>query len=71
MATNLNSAIQQVAGTLEKMQREKPTGLNEMFKSIMDPIRDAFIASRDEIDALKREIEELKAKTTRTNAQNR
>jgi len=69
MATKLNSAIQQVAGVLEKMQKEKPEALDVMFRMLIDPIRDALIASKEEIESLKKEVEDLKAKTARTNTQ--
>jgi hypothetical protein len=69
MATNLNSAIQQVAGIIEKLQREKPETLDVMFRMLVEPVRDALIASRQEIESLKKEVEDLKAKTAQVNTQ--
>ena len=62
MATDLNTTIQQINNVIPQLKTNKPIDIDVILQAIIDPIYASLVATKIEIENLKKEIEEIKAK---------
>jgi hypothetical protein len=62
MATDLNTTIQQINNVIPQLKIDKPVDIDVILQAIIDPIYASLVAMKTEIENLKKEIEEIKAK---------
>ena len=62
MATDLNTTIQQINNVIPQLKTNKPIDIDVILQAIIDPIYASLVAMKTEIENLKKEIEEIKAK---------